>query len=89
MQKKNQKPKTETLKKVGRSRVRCPVVSLCHQVVHSLREKLSTICKKKNQNLKKSRKVAGSIPGGVIVSLECFIDVILPAALLPWDRLSL
>ena len=34
-----------------------------------------------------SRKVAGSIPDGVIGFF--FIDIILPAALWPWGRLSL
>jgi uncharacterized Fe-S cluster-containing radical SAM superfamily protein len=33
-----------------------------------------------------NRKVAGSIPDGV---LEFFIDIILPGALWPWGRLSL
>ena len=35
----------------------------------------------------KSRKIAGSIPDGVIGFF--FIDIILPAALWPWGRLSL
>jgi hypothetical protein len=33
-----------------------------------------------------NRKVAGSIPDGV---MEFFIDIVLPIALWPWGRLSL